>query len=256
MTFRSRDELLAAYRRGREPAPAVRHEIWSRLEAEIDDPSEVPAELPAAAPKDARARRRVFVAVAVLLAAGLVAWLEGSLRTTVDSAPEPSVASLAADRRMATPQSQPVAQPATSPPVPSPSPPPIDPDESVPAVELPSAPRRRRTRVTRHPQTSPEFPPSAAPRPSTLRAEAAFLERARGALRSGRPNVARSVLDEYERAFPRGLLSEEASALRAMLRCTKVTHDPAAVEAFAARYPNSVFRRQVEAACTTKPPGE
>jgi hypothetical protein len=55
--------------------------------------------------------------------------------------------------------------------------------------------------------------PAAAPAPrSTLDAELALIETARGQL--GAPRRALATLDEYGRAFPRGVLAEEAEILR------------------------------------------
>jgi hypothetical protein len=59
--------------------------------------------------------------------------------------------------------------------------------------------------------------PTEDPATDSLRREVATLKRARAALAASHPASAATVLDEYARAFPRGVLHAEAAALRVEL---------------------------------------
>jgi hypothetical protein len=58
-------------------------------------------------------------------------------------------------------------------------------------------------------------PAPGSPRPSTLAAELALLDEARGALRGGEPARAIEALDRFARQIPRAQMAREASVLRA-----------------------------------------
>jgi hypothetical protein len=82
----------------------------------------------------------------------------------------------------------------------------------------------------------------AAPDLDSLRAEAAMLERARGALASGDPSAAAAMLREAERKFPRGFLLEEREALwiRALASGGQREAARARAAAFTRRFPASI----------------
>jgi hypothetical protein len=85
------------------------------------------------------------------------------------------------------------------------------------------------------PTSAPEPPPADAPKPAAavasdrpaparpaedrLAQEVALLARATSSLHSNRPADALKVLDEYQRRFPKGLLTEERRAARAQALC-------------------------------------
>jgi len=61
--------------------------------------------------------------------------------------------------------------------------------------------------------------PSARPAEDRLAQEVALLARATSQLHAGRPADALKVLEEYQRRFPKGLLTEERRAARAQALC-------------------------------------
>lgn len=61
---------------------------------------------------------------------------------------------------------------------------------------------------------------SARPTEDRLAQEVALLGRATSSLHAGRPADALKVLDEYQRRFPKGLLTEERRAARAQALCS------------------------------------
>jgi hypothetical protein len=61
--------------------------------------------------------------------------------------------------------------------------------------------------------------PSARPAEDHLAQEVALLARATSSLHASRPADALKVLDEYQRRFPKGLLTEERRAARAQALC-------------------------------------
>jgi hypothetical protein len=97
---------------------------------------------------------------------------------------------------------------------PSPAPPAVAP--SSPAAITPSAPRSRPPAGPAPSTSSVAEAPSQAVMEglSTLKAEAAAIDRARRALASGSPGQAIELLDRYERESPTHALAPDASALR------------------------------------------
>lgn len=80
-----------------------------------------------------------------------------------------------------------------------------------------------------------------------LRDELTRLERARTALHDRRARVALSTLDDYDRAYPRGALREEAEALRieTLLALDEVARARELGAAFVRSYPHSVHGARV-----------
>ncbi|HMI83178.1 MAG TPA: hypothetical protein VK550_03740 [Polyangiaceae bacterium] len=128
------------------------------------------------------------------------------------SPPSPSIAAtLAVDA----PRGAPVVRaPAESFPEPSPAPPAAA--ISSPAAIPPSAPRFRAPAVPATSTSNVAEAPSQAVTEglSTLKAEAAAIDRARRALASGSPGQAIELLDRYERESPTHVLAPDAWALR------------------------------------------
>jgi hypothetical protein len=135
------------------------------------------------------------------------------------------------------------AEPTATPPspeVPSPALPSLD-VEPPPSSEPPPKPARRHRASTGAPEP---------PRHDTLAAETAIVRRARAELSRGRAQQALTILAEHAEQFPRGALTEEAQAVRTMAQCRLRSSDaPRLGAAFAERFPASLFRHQVEAAC-------
>lgn len=84
-----------------------------------------------------------------------------------------------------------------------------------PSVELPApdAPKPPALLASERPS------PAARPAEDRLAQEVALLGRATSSLHAGHPAEALKVLDEYQRRFPKGLLSEERRAARAQALC-------------------------------------
>lgn len=94
-------------------------------------------------------------------------------------------------------------------------------------------------------------PGSPAPSSHTARdrlaQEVALLERATSALHAGRPAEALKVLDEYQRKFPSGLLSQDRGAARAQALCALGRRSEAQAELarLPAQSPGSARAKQV-----------
>lgn len=88
-------------------------------------------------------------------------------------------------------------------------------DRAAP-LEAPSAPPSNEP-VTTEPAKAPA--PTSSRAEDHLAAEVAILSRAGAALRGGRPGAALEALDEHQRRFPSGVLSQERSAARIQALC-------------------------------------
>ena len=94
----------------------------------------------------------------------------------------------------------------------------------------------------------------AAPAPTNrLAEETALLAAANGELRRGDAHGALSLLDDYDRRYPSGVLREEVLATRVIARCQlgaapdKVARRGAS--AFLARHPSSPLAPRVRSSC-------
>jgi hypothetical protein len=91
--------------------------------------------------------------------------------------------------------------------------------------------------------------------PDQLAEEVRLLKRADQALRQGTPDVARELLEELARSYPKGQLLEERAATRTLLACQQ-TRDKAAraaARAFLSAHPASVYASRIRAACLDSP---
>jgi len=101
--------------------------------------------------------------------------------------------------------------------------------------------------------TASALPTAIAPAPSShtardrLAQEVALLERATSALHAGRPADALRVLDEYQRKFPSGLLSQDRGSARAQALCALGRRSEAEAELsrLPAHSPGSARAKQV-----------
>jgi hypothetical protein len=76
------------------------------------------------------------------------------------------------------------------------------------------------------------------------------LRRVQRALREGNARLALALLDDLDRAVPKGRLGEERAAASVMGRCALGVGPPAVLSAdFAAKYPSSVYLGRVMQAC-------
>ena len=251
-----RDDLLAAFRDDRGPSEDAVARMRKRLNAlgPVQERARV-IELPS---RRTDRRVRIAVAVAALAAAAVLGWwvrgvtltpaeaVHGSLaedrvegdasadvvkereQARVTSTPEPVVREIEASNEV-------VEAPA------------ID-----PAIASPRVPHGKpaRARAPLAPVEVREEPPAVEPPHDTLAAETAIVRRARAELSSGNARSALTILAEHRQQFPTGTLVEEAAAVRAMANCRVDQSGAARVAAgFADRFPKSLFRGQVAAAC-------
>jgi len=84
-----------------------------------------------------------------------------------------------------------------------------------------------------------------------LEREIAGLRSAQQALHRGETESAVRALDKLEATSPQGAMLEERLATRTILACSS-GHDPDALARFLVRYPASVHRERVLAACSRK----
>lgn len=184
--------LLAAGRRAYRAQPSDRERIASALRARLG-PESLP--LPAATPAPPRVARWQLAGAALgtgLAATLVMLWALGA-QPASNATPRTAAASPSA--RPPALAHEPLAVEA---------PRPIAPDVSSSAPPVQPA----RARPT----------PSSA-RPDALAQEVQLLARATRSMRAGRPMQALAVLDEHQRRFPGGALSEERRAARAQALC-------------------------------------
>jgi len=129
---------------------------------------------------------------------------------------------------------------------PSPDRPPIAPASAVPAE-----------RSSTRPVTTPSARVNAA-QPNRLADEIRLLKRADQALRQGRPELARSLLDDLSTRYPQGQLLEERAATETLLACQHSRNADALATAreFLAAHPGSVYAPRIRAACIDFSDGE
>jgi hypothetical protein len=91
----------------------------------------------------------------------------------------------------------------------------------------------------------------AKPNPSALEEETRLLQLTQSALRHGLHAEALQLLTQYEQAFPRGGLREEATALRVLVHCGagRVAEARRDAERFVAHYAHSAFLGRLLTTC-------
>jgi RNA polymerase sigma-70 factor (ECF subfamily) len=99
---------------------------------------------------------------------------------------------------------------------------------------------------------SPASPasPVASLSAQDMQLEIAGLQRAQQLLHAGSAAQAVTALDQLARQVPVGALMEERDATRVIALCTLGRAQAAGVDAFLARYPNSVHSGRVRSACS------
>ncbi|HKO53151.1 MAG TPA: hypothetical protein VJV79_35820 [Polyangiaceae bacterium] len=96
-------------------------------------------------------------------------------------------------------------------------------------------------------------PASARPAEDRLAQEIALLARATSHLHAGRPADTLKVLEEYQRRFPKGLLTEERRAARAQALCSLGRQSEAASE-LARLPPQSLAAARAKQVCDARSP--
>jgi hypothetical protein len=120
------------------------------------------------------------------------------------------------------------------------------PGAAPPAVEQPELPRVEAAPLQDLAKIDNPAPKLAASN-AALGDELEALDAARAALASGNPQRALSLLDQYDRANPRGRLKLESEVLRidALARSGRGDQARSRAEKFLARHPNSVLASRV-----------
>jgi hypothetical protein len=161
--------------------------------------------------------------LAALAAAGIAALVLSQRPPTEHAAPSAVTAR--------GPETNPVAPSAPAAPAPSPSEPPA----GAPAPEPPT-PSAASARAV--------IPPAFRP----AETEAEYLERARGALGKS-PALALALANQHRSRFPYGVLAQEREviAIEALKRLGRSAEAERRSSDFASRYPNSAYRKKLEA---------
>jgi hypothetical protein len=122
----------------------------------------------------------------------------------------------------------------------------LAPAPNAPAVDLPES-------TLPAPQAEPAAKRSSAPSRSvdSLAQEVLILSRASSELRAGRPAAALKALDEHQRSFPSGVLTQERTAARIQALCAlgRTKEARSALERLARTSPNSPHEARARKAC-------
>ncbi|MEM6294214.1 MAG: hypothetical protein AAGA54_23255 [Myxococcota bacterium] len=245
------DDLLSAYADAQGPDADAQARLMGRLAALGEPATVVP-------PKRARVGPWLFGA-AVLAAAVALVWVVSPNRAQQVEDDRQSMAPNAAtpspvegDATTRRPDAAPAQRttPAVTPSLPQVPVETLDPPapETSPAER---APTTRRAPSPRRKPAAPQTPAQVEPT-DTLAAEATLLARVRGSLSRGDAAAALALLKTYDDTYETPRLAEEARALRTMARCTRDGPDEAAARAFTQRHRGSMFRAQVERACSPR----
>lgn len=210
---------------GIEPDALAEQRIWSRLEALSALPTSGPASPPSApSPAPTLAAKVGSHVVVLLLGAGL--GVGGTLAVTRRPPPaEPPVTAIAALDPAPEQRPVPEAPPAQA--------------EPAPAAPVAKAPK----------------PVAAPPDKTTLKDEQVLLDTARSALLNRRAEGALEALQQHERRFPAGALTEEreALAIQALVMSGQLDAAQARAAKFKARFPTSIFGPAIDATLDPAP---
>lgn len=209
--------LLAAYRTETTPTRDEQTRLWGRLSTPI-----------APAAGATWSGLRLLIGGLAIVSATAAAFVLTRERDTAQ--PMPAVTTQTTTDRVS-----PTLPPATPPRVAD-----QDPTVASPATARALQPRARAK------------PPAAIGEESGgLAAELASLERARSALATHSPNQALALLEEHERAFPKGAMIEERRAIRIVALCEagKSEQGRAEARAFLAVNPDAALVSRIRSAC-------
>jgi hypothetical protein len=123
------------------------------------------------------------------------------------------------------------------------------PDPKTASVQRPDS--SNGARESSRPRARSQRPPAASP--DTGRA-LSLLARAERAVRAKNPELALALIRSFDDLRPGAALNEERNAIELMARCQE--RDPSALalkQAFAKRYPESVYVERIEGECTSPP---
>jgi len=143
-------------------------------------------------------------------------------------------------------------QPPATPVVPDPVAPAVAAHDPPPPAALPTSPRTDRVSANVAPAPLPvPVPVQTAPAAPSLDDEISLVRDARAALRSGDAGQALTLLDEHDRRFPGGALTEDCAAARIYALCALGRTDAARTLAsrFLSEHPVSPHAASVRNSC-------
>jgi len=217
-------KLLGSAKSAFRPSELERAQLLAKLDAQFGGAAASPPQAPVATvPRGFSSAVAPYVVGLAVVAGGLLWWSNSS--DTTEAAPAASAAPLA-------------MVPAEAPPLE---------EEAVPA-----APEASATEPTLTPPNGSSALPSRTRRNrDSLAEEVAILARAEKDLHGGRPADALRALDEHDRRFGQGLLSEERLATRAQVLCRLGRHGEAELELakLARLAPRSPHTERARATC-------
>lgn len=259
--------MLEAFRAEQEIPAGVHERVWQRVEADLAPPPRLPWRRPGT----------VAVGMGLLAAAAVALWWVGGRSLPSSAEPEDTASQAGYGQVEGTRSSVAVPRSPTAgaelerrprgasamPPAPLED---IEPpaaetteprdadDTTAPAIEDNTASpstaaggRPKPRRATR--RDAPPPPPPAVT--DDLAAENQLLAQARRALLDDRPEHALARLDEHQRRFAQGLLTQERQALRAVALCEagRTTEGKPAARSFLREHPQAALAHRVRSAC-------
>ncbi|MEX1362831.1 MAG: hypothetical protein AB1Z98_06880 [Nannocystaceae bacterium] len=261
--------MLEAFRAEQEIPAAIHERVWQRVEADLAPPPRLPW----------RRRGAVVAGMGLLAAAAVALWWVGgrSLPSSAESedtasqagygqvegtrssvaVPRSPKAGAELERRPRGASAMPPAplEDIEPPPAAETTEPSDADDTAAPAIEdaasrsTAAGGRAKPRRATR-----PDAPPPTPAPPAVtddLAAENQLLAQARRALLDDRPEHALARLDEHQRRFAEGLLTQERQALRAVALCEagRTTEGKPAARSFLREHPQAALAHRVRSAC-------
>jgi hypothetical protein len=216
-------ELVQASREAFLPSDADRERVFQALLPRLDDPLGADA---ASVTADGALKATLLKISAAVVGVGIAGGgLYLALRPEPAKVEAPSVVT---------------AKPAPVPNAPAP-----DLVESTPPAPPQAEPAAKRS-------------PAASRSADSLAQEVAILSRASSELRAGRPAAALKALDEHQRSFPSGVLTQERTAARIQALCAlgRTKEARSALERLARTSPNSPHEARARKACGFGAAGE
>ena len=216
------DKLVRAGRAALRPSDADRARVFQALSPKLDGSAGAEMSAPSRAP--AAAKATVVKAGALLVGLGVAG---AGLFFMLRPEPPPTTRTLAVARASSEPASRPaLASPADETP------------KSAGTATLQAPAAEKRATVT---------PRSA----DSLAQEVAILSRAGAELHAGRPQAALTALDEHQRKFPSGVLTQERTAARVQALCAlgRTNEAQAELARLARTSPNSPHEARARKAC-------
>lgn len=258
----SLDDLIA-HERENPPVPAEggAEKGWRRVQKSVALGVAAPFDLPpaAVAPVVAKAAGTIAIAKVALAAVVGVGGIFVAARVITPEPPEPAPGPGAVNAEPV--PRAPMQADADEPSIAAPS----EPEVVVPPPVQPPASIETSPRPPEVAETEPEVPPLASrrsrpraaraaesPAPVGIGRELDLIKRAGQAVNQGKHAHALTILSTHAKEFPKGALTEDREALRAIARCASEGDEASAgvSASFSDRFPRSVHAARVLEACS------